>query len=248
LQDAPLELRVYDHDKFSAHDIIGVVYVDLNPLLHSGAESDGSGGQDTIQGWFPIFDTLRGARGQLHVKVKISFFSNASETRTDTSAGVRFFSSTAAPECFEVERVFGFVEELLVKDDPEHAALEKIRSARFTNTERQGLLGRLSGELRRQLGRKALNVGANAVLGFVKELDLEGGDLVARGYGAAVLLKVCLSRDISKNDMSESVRSPSCALFFLFIILPFRKYANRFIFYSSASASTPAVHSRQSPP
>jgi C2 domain len=193
LQDSPLELRVYDHDTFSAHDVIGAVYIDLNPLLNFGnapTEVDSDAVQQ-IEGWFPIYDTLRGARGELCVRVSLEFFGNESETRQDTSAGVQFFSSNVVPECYEVERVFGFVEELLVKDDPEHAAFEKIRTARFTNAERQLLLYQLSGELRRQLGRKVLNIGANAVLGFVKELDLEGGDLVARGYGAAVLLKVC---------------------------------------------------------
>ena len=33
LQDHPLQIRVMDHDTYSANDAIGKVYVDLNPLL-----------------------------------------------------------------------------------------------------------------------------------------------------------------------------------------------------------------------
>lgn len=33
LQDEPLQVRLMDHDTYSANDAIGKVYVDLNPLL-----------------------------------------------------------------------------------------------------------------------------------------------------------------------------------------------------------------------
>lgn len=33
LQDEPLQLRLMDHDTYSANDAIGKVYLDLNPLL-----------------------------------------------------------------------------------------------------------------------------------------------------------------------------------------------------------------------
>ncbi|KAA0203135.1 hypothetical protein HAZT_HAZT008761 [Hyalella azteca] len=33
LQDEPLQIRLMDHDTYSANDAIGKVYVDLNPLL-----------------------------------------------------------------------------------------------------------------------------------------------------------------------------------------------------------------------
>lgn len=34
LQDEPLQIRVMDHDTYSANDAIGKLYLDLNPLLH----------------------------------------------------------------------------------------------------------------------------------------------------------------------------------------------------------------------
>jgi hypothetical protein len=46
-------LRVLDHDTYSAHDAIGKVYIDLNPLLTKERTM-------VINGWFPIFDTMHG--------------------------------------------------------------------------------------------------------------------------------------------------------------------------------------------
>ena len=45
--------RVLDHDTYSAHDAIGKVYIDLNPLLAKEHAS-------VISGWFPIYDTMHG--------------------------------------------------------------------------------------------------------------------------------------------------------------------------------------------
>jgi hypothetical protein len=45
--------RVLDHDTYSAHDAIGKIYIDLNPLLARDTAS-------SISGWFPLFDTMHG--------------------------------------------------------------------------------------------------------------------------------------------------------------------------------------------
>ena len=47
-----------DHDTYSAHDLIGKVYICLNPLADGG----GAPSSSTLDGWFPIFDTLHGER------------------------------------------------------------------------------------------------------------------------------------------------------------------------------------------
>ena len=52
--------------RYSADDPIGTVYVDLNPLL-TRAEA-GSTEKLVIHGWFPIYDTLKGVRGELNVR------------------------------------------------------------------------------------------------------------------------------------------------------------------------------------
>lgn len=46
--------RVYDYDTISANDPIGKVYISLHPLLAWDAPSQ-------LSGWYPIYDTLRGA-------------------------------------------------------------------------------------------------------------------------------------------------------------------------------------------
>ncbi len=46
-----------------------------------------------IQGWFPLYDTLRGVRGDLHIVVKLQFVGNENPFR-DSSAGVRFFAAS----------------------------------------------------------------------------------------------------------------------------------------------------------
>lgn len=33
LQDEPLQIRIMDHDTYSANDAIGKIYINLNPLL-----------------------------------------------------------------------------------------------------------------------------------------------------------------------------------------------------------------------
>jgi Ca2+-dependent lipid-binding protein len=43
LQDEPLQIRIMDHDTYSANDAIGKVYLDLNPLLiASSAKAKGT--------------------------------------------------------------------------------------------------------------------------------------------------------------------------------------------------------------
>lgn len=166
----------------SSNDIIGVVYIDLNCLL-----MEESAGQ--IAGWFPIYDNLRGIRGQLSVTTKLEFFVNENPFK-DASSGVQFFSVDTPFSVYRISHIHGFVEELIVEEDPEYHWTDTFRASRISNYERQSLLYKLSGTLRRKLGRKILDLGGNAVLGYRQHFDLEGGTgIVARGYGTAVRLK-----------------------------------------------------------
>lgn len=105
----------------------------------------------------------------------------------------------------------GFVEELVVEDDPEYQWLDKIRTPRATNEARQTIFLKLSNEVQRRIGLKVLELGANAVIGLVifkmyfipiseyvliffsvrynQYFDLEGeSGIVVRGIGTAVTL------------------------------------------------------------
>jgi hypothetical protein len=174
---------VWDYDLVSANDEIGRVQIDLNGLLLAD-----SAGQ--IAGWFPIFDTLRGICGTLHVAVKMQFLSNWNQFRDD-SAGLLIFASTAPLACYRVTRIFGFVDELVMGDDPEYHWTDSFRASRISNEERQNLLYALSGRLRRQIGLKVLGLGGNAVVAYRQEMTFEGvkGNIVVRGYGTACYLR-----------------------------------------------------------
>lgn len=173
---------MWDYDVVSSNDIIGVVYIDLNCLL-----MENSAGQ--IAGWFPIYDNLRGIRGQLSVTTKLEFFVNENPFK-EASSGVQFFSVDTPFSVYRISHIHGFVEELIVEDDPEYHWTDTFRASRISNYERQFLLYQLSGTLRRKLGRKILDLGGNAILGYRQHFDLEGGTgIVARGYGTAVRLK-----------------------------------------------------------
>lgn len=56
LQDSPVEFSVMDQDLYSS-ELIGNVYVDLNPLIMRTAHVSARDPL-VISGWFPIFDTV----------------------------------------------------------------------------------------------------------------------------------------------------------------------------------------------
>ena len=100
-----------------------------------------------------------------------------------------FFVAKSIPHGYFAQTIHGFVEELIVNDDPEYQWIDKIRTPRASNEARQTLFFKLSGELQRKIGVKALDLGGNAVIGYCQCFDLEGeAGIVARGIGTAVTL------------------------------------------------------------
>jgi hypothetical protein len=69
------------------------------------------------------------------------------------------------PSGYQCTAILGFLEELVVNDDPEYQWIDKIRTPRASNEARQTLFLKLSGEVQRKIGLKALDLGGNAVLG-----------------------------------------------------------------------------------
>ena len=53
----------------------------------------------------------------------------------------------------------------MVSDDPEYKWIDKIRTPRASNEARQTLFLKLSNEVQRRIGVKALDLGGNAVIG-----------------------------------------------------------------------------------
>ena len=83
LQVESLQIRIMDYDTYSANDAIGKVYIDLNPLLQKDSKH-------VLSGWFPIYDTMHGIRGEINCIVKVALISDANRYR-QSSCGFKFF-------------------------------------------------------------------------------------------------------------------------------------------------------------
>ncbi|KAL6478822.1 hypothetical protein MHYP_G00122550 [Metynnis hypsauchen] len=202
LQDEPLQITVLDHDTYSANDAIGKVYIDIDPLLSSEAAT-------VISGWFPIYDTIHGIRGEINVLVKVELFNDLNRFR-QSSCGVKFFCTTSIPRCYRAVMVHGFVEELVVNEDPEYQWIDRIRTPRASNEARQRLISLMSGELQRKIGLKVLEMGGNAVVGYLQCFDLEGeSGLVVRAIGTACTLDKLSNTYTTATAINPCNSSPS---------------------------------------
>ncbi|VDD82921.1 unnamed protein product [Mesocestoides corti] len=139
LLEETLQVRVLDHDTYSAHDAIGRVYFNLMPLFQMDQKR-------SLSGWFPLYDTMHGIRGEIKLAVRVDVLSDTYR-QNFSSLGVKFFFSSVIPSGYRVIRLIGFVHELIVNDDPEHQWIEKIRTSRASNEARQCLFSQLTGEL-----------------------------------------------------------------------------------------------------
>ncbi|KDO21387.1 hypothetical protein SPRG_13700 [Saprolegnia parasitica CBS 223.65] len=181
LQSQPIMFKVMDHDVYTTDATIGAVYVDLNCILMK----DGC----SVQGWYPIYDTLLGVRGELSLVIRLHYFGDINPFR-ESSAGVQFFSlSTLDPDIFTMHKTLGFVEELVVHADPEYSWSDSFRTSRKSNEYRQMLLYKLSSQVSTMVGKKAMELGGNAVLGYRQFFDVEGDSgMVARACGTACFI------------------------------------------------------------
>ena len=223
LQEEPLEVKVWDHDTWTADDLIGTFFIDLNVLLLTEQPSMGT--------WFPIFDSMRGLRGEICLAIQIKFMHGGKQANpfipripeckdgyvehednkdgTDITGiaaqaeSVMIFAvSRLDPSIYRIEKVVGMVEELALKHDPEHARLQSLRSSRITNDQRMMQFFRISGHVRRMLAKKAIEHGSNCILGYREQYDLEptGGNIIIRGYGSCCQISKIVHEDIREGS------------------------------------------------
>jgi hypothetical protein len=187
LQNAPLEIKVIDHDQITADDTIGMICLDLNSLI--ALEQVSKNQEPIMEGWFPIYDTMKGVRGDLRLQVKLHWFEDVNRFK-ESSAGILFITAPYVPTAYHVIALDGFVEELIIESDPEYHWSDTFRTKRSSNEARQRLMFCLSGNLRRLLGKKVLEMGCNAVVGYKESFDFEGEQrkIVARAIGTACRL------------------------------------------------------------
>ena len=183
-----------DYDRYSADDQIGKIYLNLNPLLFKE-----SGYQ--MFGFYPIYDTINGCRGEIYCIIKLEPFNDLNKFR-QTSTNIRFYHSPIVPFGYYCTQILGFVEELIVNEDPEYQWIDKIRTPRASNEARQLLFYKLSAEVQRKLGNKAIELGGNAVLGYQLNYDLENSSITVRGIATAVILKKVIKQiDVLNNPV-----------------------------------------------
>lgn len=96
-----------DYDRYSADDQIGKVYLNLNPLLFKECGHQ-------MFGFYPIFDTMAGCRGEIFCIIKMETFSDSNKFK-QTSCGIRFFHAPQIPYGYYCTQILGFVEELVGK-------------------------------------------------------------------------------------------------------------------------------------
>jgi hypothetical protein len=137
--------------------------------------------------------------------VKLQFIGNDNPFR-DSSAGVQFFSSsTLSNNSFVIKDILGFVADLVVEDDAESRNYFNF-SYKGDNSRLKSLYN-LSAYVRREVGKKVLEAGGNAVLGYSSHFDFEDAScVVVRAYGTVCrLLKVgnSMQQLISGNDIRE---------------------------------------------
>ena len=155
-----------------------------------GGGGGGNEGSGIIDGWFPLYDTLGGVRGELCLSIKLNFIGDKNPFR-DSSAGVQLFpfSTLDSHSGYIVAHVFGFVEELVVADDPEFQWSDNFNQARTSHETRQTLMYLLDAKVRRRMCKKVLEMGGNAVLAYRQNFDFEGDSLTARTFGTCVLIQ-----------------------------------------------------------
>ncbi|KAJ3075681.1 hypothetical protein HDU98_007238 [Podochytrium sp. JEL0797] len=201
LQNEPLEVKVLDYDQITYSDAIGAVFIDLNPLLAWDSNQRDS---NSLSGWFPLFDSLRGVCGEIFITVKLNFFGDSNQY-ADSSTAVQFFTTPSVPPTYIVTSIHGFVNTLERDDDPEFHWADNFRTPRTSNDARMRIMYRLSGQLRRQLGKKVLDLGGNAILGYKQCFDFETEQktITARAIGTAVTLAT------PEQVMATLIHSPS---------------------------------------
>ena len=143
-----------------------------------------------LNGWFPLFDSVvrrsSATVGEVFLQARFQFFGDNNPFK-ESSAGVQFFVSDTCNRDLGVTRLIGLVDCEVGASDPEFEWSESFRSARASNLTSTRVFYELSGRLRRQLGKKVLEMGGNAILGFRQWVNLEPAAkrITIRGLGTA---------------------------------------------------------------
>ncbi|KAJ2723719.1 hypothetical protein GGI07_002428 [Coemansia sp. Benny D115] len=162
----------------------------------------------TLGGWFPIYDTMWGMRGELKCQVILQYFGDVNPFN-NSSAGIQVFSapSPSLPASIPIRSV-GFISSIVTHIDPEYHWADSFRTPRASNEARVRVLHKITGLLRRRMGRKALELSANAIVGYRQWFEYEEEEklITGRAVGTAVLVG---SQAIASSRRASSINECS---------------------------------------
>ncbi|KRX62841.1 C2 domain-containing protein 5, partial [Trichinella sp. T9] len=147
-------------------------------------------------------------------------------------------NASAIPVGQALINIHGFVDELITSSDPEYEWIDKIRTPRASNEVRQTLFSKIAGELTRRIGKKAAEMGGNAIIGYSQYFDFEGElGIVIRGNGTVVTLEKCTACSTSLIKEKRERTRRSARLVARIEILPFIEHEAHSQVISQTSAS-----------
>ncbi|PVU87130.1 hypothetical protein BB559_006206 [Furculomyces boomerangus] len=191
--------RIMDNTNTSSDDSSVQSFIGETEVVSAERENGRS-----IGGWFPIYDSQNGIRGELQCQIKIEFFGDVNPFR-ESSAGISIFSMEQIPASNNPKiQICDFVSTIITKSDPEYHWSDSFRTQRASNESRQRLMYQLSGQLRRKMGRKAIECGANMILGYKNMFDFEEKNktITARAVGTAVFMDLSGALDLDWNKQN----------------------------------------------
>lgn len=70
-----------DKDTITSDDIIGTAIVELSPLLQR-LEQHQEGRSRKTKGWYPLFDPLKGSRGEIEIEISLNFLMDENKAKS----------------------------------------------------------------------------------------------------------------------------------------------------------------------
>ncbi|KAJ2747595.1 hypothetical protein GGI20_000420 [Coemansia sp. BCRC 34301] len=162
----------------------------------------------TLGGWFPIYDTMCGIRGELKCQIILQYFGNVNPF-SSSSAGIQVFSTPSPHLSLSAPvHTLGFISSVVTHIDPEYHWTDSFRTPRASNEARVRVLHKITGLLRRRMGRKALEMGANAIIGYRQWFDFEIEEKTITGRVVGTAVRIGLQKTLSRRRTSSAIDLP----------------------------------------
>ncbi|KAJ2000713.1 hypothetical protein GGI04_004043, partial [Coemansia thaxteri] len=158
----------------------------------------------TLGGWFPIYDTMCGIRGELKCQIILQYFGDVNPFNS-SSAGIQVFSTPSPylPLSPPVSTL-GFISSIVTHIDPEYHWTDSFRTPRASNEARVRVLHKITGLLRRRMGRKALEMSANAIIGYRQWFDFEIEEKTITGRAVGTAVRIGAQKSLSRRRASST--------------------------------------------